>query len=487
MTHRPFDDPDATRQVIEQCLNALRGQRRAAGAGAVGQALGVSEGTVRGYLNGSTQSVPVGFCVQLGRLAQIPEHDILHALGLLPLALPEAPGGGPALGAPLRAVDALLADPEGAERFQAQVFRIFSGRRYRCPSHEVAHFALRPGHTALPYAQAEELARTAAAEWRPTPEELPMHPAYWSLRLELVARTERALRSAGEHSWQGDPGTGLWDRLRTASGEAPQVLVQDPVAGTSTGPVADPDGTLPTLLFVGGRQLIGTAAALLAEAIGRQYVLVRSLTEVAQSGLLVPVRRDLVGGRTTAWTSVAAHIRDRHLAGRPWPAVVVVRPYAFSAKDGLDGPALHQLRHSPARIVFCRPSRSTLVWWAKRQEAAAGRAGYQSGVRITETVRTLDAVADVLRKRERGDDLTLRLPDLFRERDEESAPVFPAEFPAAVADLQARVAWWVLSRLREADPGCLPRQLVPTSRLARWSGRLASDGRALSLAPASPV
>ncbi|POX55099.1 hypothetical protein C3489_12365 [Streptomyces sp. Ru71] len=223
---------------------------------------------------------------------------------------------------------------------------------------------------------------------------------------------------------------------------------------------------------------------MLAQALGRQYVLVRSLTEVAEGGALVPVRRDLVGGRTTAWTSVATHIRERHLAGTPWPAVVVVRPYAFSSKGGLDEVALDHLRHTPARIVFCRPSPAMLAWWAKRQERTAGRARYHGPARRAEAERVLDAVAAVLRERARGDDLHLRLPEPHREHDEGAEPEFAAQFPAAVADLQARVAWWVLRRLSETDPGCLPRQLVPGSRLAQWSELLAADPRALS--PASP-
>ncbi|MCH0564893.1 MULTISPECIES: hypothetical protein [unclassified Streptomyces] len=482
MAQRPFDDPEAARQFIAQCLAVLRGQRREVGAAAIGQALGGSASTVRGYLTGSTDSVPVGFCVELGRLAQIPAHDVLRALGLLPPGLPETPASS-VPGAPLRAVEALLHDPEGAERFATRVFRISSGLRYRCPSHEVAHFTLRSGHTPLPYDEAERLARLAAVEGRPLAEELHRDREYWSLRLELRARVETALRSAGEHSWQGDPGTDLWDRLRTEDGRAPQVLVQDPVAATSTAPVADPDGSLPTLLFVGGRQLIGTAAALLAQALGRQYVLVRSLTEVAQGGSLVPVRRDLVGGRTTAWTSAAAHIREQALAGTPWAAVVLVRPYVFSAEDGLDDAALDHLRHTPARIVFCRPSAAMLAWWAKRQERTAGRFRYHRPARRAETARVLDAVAAVLGERARDDDLTVRLPEPHKERDEGTEQEFGAEFPAAVADLQPRIAWWVLRRLSETDPGRLPRQLVPTSRLAQWSELLAADPRALRPAP----
>ncbi|MGV9890200.1 hypothetical protein [Streptomyces sp. NPDC003395] len=482
MAHRPFDHPEATRQFIGECLTVLRGQRRPAGAAAIGEALGIPESTARGYLNGSTDAVPAGFCVELGRLAQIPAHDVLRALGLLPPGPPEAPASS-VLGAPLRAVEALLHDPDGAERFGARVFRVFSGHRYRCPSHEVARFTLRPGHTPLPYDVAERLARLSGVDGHPSEEAVHRDPGYWSLRLELRARVEAVLRSAGEHSWQGEPGTDLWNALRSVDGRAPQVLVQDPIAGFSTGPVTDPDGTLPTLLFVGGRQLVGTAAALLAQALGRQYVLVRSLTEVAQGGVLVPVRRDLVGGRTTAWTSVATHLREQHLAGRPWPAVIVVRPYAFTAQGGLDETALDHLRHTPARIVFCRPSSAMLAWWAIRQERAAGRARYHGRSRQAETERALDAVAAVIRERERGDDLTMRLPEPHREHDGGAAPEFEAEFPAAVADLQPRVAWWVLRRLSESDPGCLPRQLVPTSRLARWSELLAADPRALSPAP----
>ncbi|MEV6839616.1 hypothetical protein AB0N17_34830 [Streptomyces sp. NPDC051133] len=482
MAHRPFDNTEATRQFIEQCLTTLRGRRFPVGPKVIGEQLGVSESTARDYLSGKTNAVPAGFCVALGRLAQIPAHDVLGALDLLPPELPEPPASA-APGAPLRAVEALLHDPVGAERFAAQVLRISSGHRYRCPSHEVAHFTLRPGHAPLPYDDAEGMARLAAVEGLPEAEKLHRDREYWSLRLELRARVERALRSAGEHSWQGDPGTDLWDRLRTADGRAPQVLVQDPVAGTSTGPVTAPDGSRPTVLFVGGRQLIGTAAALLAQALGRQYVLVRSLTEVAQGGVLVPVRRDLVGGRTTAWTSVAAHIREQDLAGTPWPAVAVVRPYAFSARDGLDDAALEHLRHTPARIVFCRPSTAMLAWWAKRQERTAGRARYHGSARRAETERALDAVGAVVRERARADDLMVRLPEPHRERDAGADREFAAEFPPAVADLQARIAWWVLRRLSETDPGCLPRQLVPTSRLAQWSELLAADPRALSPAP----
>lgn len=482
MAHRPFDNPGATRQFIEECLTVLRGQRRPTGAAAIGQSLGLSESTARGYLSGSTDSVPAGFCVELGRLAQIPAHEVLRALGLLPPGPPEVPPSS-IPGAPLRAVEALLHSPDGAERFDAHLFRISSGHRYRCPSHEVARFTLRPGHEPLPYDEAERLARLAAVDGRPLDEDLHRDRAYWSLRLELRARVEAVLRSAGEHSWQGGPGTDLWNGLCTPDGRAPQVLVQDPVAGSSTGPVTDPDGSLPTLLFVGGRQLTGTAAALLAQALGRQYVLVRSLTEVAQGGVLVPVRRDLVGGRTTAWTSVATYIREQHLAAAPWPAVVVVRPYAFTARGGLDEVALDHLRHTPARIVFCRPSPGMLAWWAARQERAAGRARYHGRARRAETDRALDAVAAVLRERSRGDDLTARLPEPRKEHDGGAEPEFDAEFPAAVADLQARLAWWILRRLSETDPGCLPRQLVPTSRLAQWSELLAADPRALSPAP----
>lgn len=479
MAHRPFDDTAATRQFITQCLDILRDQRRPVGAAALGQALGVAEGTMRGYLTGTTGSVPAGLCVELGRLAQIPAHDVLRALGLLPPG-PAEPPPAPALGAPLHAVRALLDDPEGAERFTAHTFRISSGRRYRCPSHEVAHFTLNPGKDPLPLDDAERLARLAAVEGRPPAQAVHRDPDYWSVRLELRARVQSVLRSAGEHSWQGDPGTGQWNRLTTGDGRAPQVLVQDPLAGTSTGPVTAPDGRLPTLLFVGGRQLVGTAAALLAEALGRQYVLVRSLTEVTPDGLLVPVRRDLVTGRTTAWTSVAAHIREQHLGGTPWPAVVVVRPYAFATPGGLDDIALTHLRHTPARIVFCRPSPAMLAWWARRQERVAGRTRYHVPSRAAETGRTLDAVAAVLAERADPDDLSLRLPEPHRDHDD--VPDHGPEFPAAVADLQARIAWWVLRSITDTDPTALPRQLVRTSRLAEWSQLLAADPRALPTA-----
>ena len=89
-----------------------------------------------------------------------------------------------------------------------------------------------------------------------------------------------------------------------------------------------------TLVMVGARYNAGVAAGALAQALGWQFVPVRSDIEVTTDGRLFPVTRQPASGRVLAWSSVARHIEQRYRDGDPWRAVVLVRPSALGGRSG---------------------------------------------------------------------------------------------------------------------------------------------------------
>ena len=52
-----------------------------------------------------------------------------------------------------------------------------------------------------------------------------------------------------------------------------------------------------------------------AQALGWQFVPVRSDVEVTADGYVFPVRRDMTSGRVLAWSSVAKYIESRYRDG----------------------------------------------------------------------------------------------------------------------------------------------------------------------------
>lgn len=485
-------------EVINRCLRAMKDRGLPGSAADIARKLDLPDGSVRKTLAGQRPLKP-DFLRDLGTLAGLPVAGLFQAMGWLPEdevadALPGMATrlstalellddvlpsigriGEPAPPAPMSAARLVLSDHAGAERFDARLSQIVSGGRYRAVTNTLAEFLLRPGATPLPYATAEEMACAAGLHWRPEPADLERHPGHASVALELQARTHALHRDGQEYGWQGGPGHRMW---RSAAQTWPtHLLVQDPIGGrqfaVAGGPPAGHDHR--PIVVVGGRHGTGPAAALLAEALGRQFVLVRENIEVTRHGQVRALPCDGHRDPTGAWIAVAQHIARRVGEGTGWPVVVLVRPAVFA--DTGEGPPLHDyalrlLGATPARVVYARPPQEYLAWWGARIEADHGRGEYDGAAWAARTRRLYALVESVLADRVAGQDLLLRVPPpaLLQPAHD---PVVPAE----VMDWTARVAWTAVHWLA-GNNAALPDRLRP-GHLADWRHALATDPDAI--------
>jgi hypothetical protein len=291
-----------------------------------------------------------------------------------------------------------------------------------------------------------------------------------------MARTCKALNTANEYSWQGGPGHRTW---RSAAQEWPaHLLVQDIVAGLQQPETGEPGGPVAAgpIIFIGGRHGTGLAAALLAQALGRQFVLVRENIDVTRHGHIVALPVDAQRHRTRAWISVVEHIARRQAEGHPWRAVVLVRAAAFAAAGGvwLDPYAARLLSETSARLVYAKMPLAYLGWWSTRVEGNY-RPGERDGAAWARRMRSLyGQVEEVLAGRREPRDLLLRVP----EPRSDLAPHLP-EIPTEVMDWTARVAWTALCRMEGARMSGSGTAGLRSGRLADWRELLAADPLAM--------
>ncbi len=373
--------------------------------------------------------------------------------------------------APVIAAQALLADDEGAQRYTVQLSKVISAGRYSTPTNIVAEFLPRPGVAPLSYAEADSLAERVGMAWRPDKRLQLQDPAYWTTSLELRARTHLALSEldVGQYAWQGEPGTSTW--ADAAQSYPTHLMVQDPYGGAGWPAATNPwqPRSSDTLVVLGGRYGGSTAAAVLAEALGWQFVPVRSDVEVTAAGYVFPVRRDRSSGRVLALSSVAKHIENRYREGDPWRAVVLVRPSAFmGAQDRVDAHALTLLRRTSSRIVYARPPVAFLRWWAERQLGSATDAQRDPQRWVASRQEVFDRIERELADRPCSRDLALEIPEPLGELRASGAAV-----PPAVVDAQALIAWSTVRWLDEfGGPGGSLLDRLRPGTLARWLPQL---------------
>lgn len=373
--------------------------------------------------------------------------------------------------APMLAADAVLGHPDGGARFTVELSTVRAAGSLPMVTHAVAAFRLRDGMSPLPADRLRELADDAGLLWRPAEEVARRAVDYWAVQLELRAMTHRVLRDAGQHTWQGEPGTTLWHR-----GPA-HLLVQDVVGGVPRPADPDPWEANPQrpILVVGNLFSASVTAGLLAETLGWEFVPVRAGMEITDLGTAVNVGRDAVTGRFLAWKAVAAHIAQRQASGRPWRAVILIKPSVLRGRSGIDGYPRELLARTPARIVYPEPSPALRDWWARRQTASSLPEDFDATAWLTEAAAEHDVIARTLADRRDGEgaDLALHLPHPPDGALTLDGPALPAWLVA----LQVRSAWQTLRWLDDTANWASP-SLVKTrgeSRLGRWARALGFD------------
>lgn len=486
-----------TREVIERCLRAIAARGIPATAAEIARRTGVDDGQVRKVLNLSRPLRPE-FLRQLAELAGLSVSELFAELGWLPeaevltgrsLALASETNAAlealeqirpqldqltrPIPSAPLAAAEAVLAD---SERFEVRLCQIASGGRYRIPTNSVGEFQLQPGQEALPYQEAAELAAAAGVrDPAPSAEEIAHDPAFWSVRRELAARTHLVLNTGQEYSWQGDPGHTTW---RPAARTWPtHLLVQDSIAGSpwpqTSGPCERPD--LGPIVMIGGRHDTGMAAAMLARALGRQFVLVRENMDISRHGHVVALPADARRDRGRVWMSVARHIEDTTRRGHPWQAVVLVRPAAFvSAGGGLDPHATRLLRETPARVIYARAPAAYTAWWAARMVGNLRPGERDAAAWVAKTLAQNALIEEILATRDRFWDLLLQVPEPVGEFLSQVP-----EAPAELVDWTVRVAWTAVVRLGRPIGIRQESIVLRPGRLAGWRDLLLTDPLAI--------
>lgn len=372
------------------------------------------------------------------------------------------------------AVISVLTSPGARSRFRVTLSVIESGDLYRIPTYTVAEFKLREGLEPLPLDKAVELAGSQGIDgpsYDPEPQDVP----HVAARLELRALTEVARRNGDESTWQGDPRTRTW---RAAAEQWPtHLLVQSALTGASSA-----SGDAPwsprephPLVVIGSGYGAGAAAALLAEALGWQFVLVHNGMTVTSRGEVIAIERTWVRGRTQAWTAVARHIADRTDAD-PWRAVVLVRPQSFAGAQAADSlGALEALRTTRARVIYARPPEPYLDWWAARQQGMTPEPdpAFDGPRWRRERSLLLERIEATLSERRPAHrDLRIELPS-------PSGPLDPytPHLPAELVDSQARTAWAILDWLNTEVNTGLPRlsECLRPGLLAGFRSALADD------------
>jgi transcriptional regulator with XRE-family HTH domain len=467
---------------------------------ALAEQLGLSSGALRSYMSGRTMPKPMVLralaelaglrvsrvFVEMGWLpghevSAVRQHDLPAELEAATAAvarlseslegLPSRDSGRPAL----LAAAAVLGDARAATRFDVRLRALEAGERCPVATTVLAEFTPREG--ARPLEERELAERAMAAGLMPAAPgagaERAGHRLY---QTELEVVTAEALAGAGDFSWQGQPGTTLWQpvaRRWPTHLLVQHVLTGQPFAGDR--PWASTDG-LP-LVVVGADYSIGATAALLAKALGWRYVPVNSGTafesgRLVRSQALAPAVR-----RRHGWSAAARRAGTLDGPGSPWPVVMLVRPYIFSDQDAYDEATRLLLRHVRARVVYARPSEAHIDWWARRRQLTA-RAARPTEAWKRDTYGALARVEEVLEQRaaDRGPDfdLRLRLAPLAPAPDA-ADPVLPAQLVDGQLDCAARCLAW-LDRVANRGRPSLRQQLRP-SDLRTYLPRADTSGR----------
>jgi hypothetical protein len=296
-----------------------------------------------------------------------------------------------------------------------------------------------------------------------------------AVQLELLALTEAARHNGDESTWQGDPHTRTW---RAAAEQWPtHLLVQSALTGASSASGAAPWNPREPhpLVVIGSGYGAGAAAALLAEALGWQFVLVHNGMTVTSRGEVMAIERSWVRGRTQAWTAVARHIAERTDAD-PWRAVVLVRPQSFAGAQAADSlGALEMLRTMRARVIYARPPEPYLDWWAARQQGMTAEPypAFDAPSWRRDRSLLLERIeATLAERRPAHRDLRIELPSPDGPLD----PYTP-HLPAELVDNQARTAWTVIDWLNTEVNTGLPRltEHLRPGLLAGFRSLLADD------------
>ncbi|MER5720214.1 helix-turn-helix domain-containing protein [Streptomyces sp. NPDC002132] len=497
------EERERVRTALEGCRAASVAQGRPGGDSALANALGYKAETVRKYMLGERMPPP-RFVRALAELAGVSPARVFADIGWLPRGEAPSPAAyepppelvaalsaisgieayvrgftQARLPAPLRAAAALCGDRRAAARFRVGLSHLVSGREYPVSTALVSEFRLTAGAEALPWRELAERALRAGPSAARLPDGTAVDDGdgeHARVRAELGIVVSESLRAAGEFSWQGEPGTSLW---APAAAEWPgHLLVQNclvdlhrqaayPWRGVDQRP----------LVVVGAVWSAALTAALVADALGWEYVPVSSATEVDGGRVVQGDPLDRRSGRLRGWAVTARHIAERVRLQENWPAVVLVKPYVF-AEEGHYGHVMADLlRETGARVLYVRPSHRHLDWWAARRDLTSVR-GTPGDVWRAGIDRALERVEDVLHARRGGrglpvgGDLLLTLPDPPR-----ALPAADPRLPAHLVDHQFRCAWRVLEWLDESANRGRPSlfgELRP-SNLADHANRLRAD------------
>jgi transcriptional regulator with XRE-family HTH domain len=502
----PRDEALRIKHAMAQAARAIQSRHGRATAALIASLTGASVATVSAYQKGVRRPT-VEFAKRLAVAAGMPVTRLFVTLGWLPpdeLAVADRAQMATELitaaatlnrlefharqalevvrlpaPAPFAAMAAVLGDPGGGSRFAATMSQVISGWQFPMITNTVVEFTLRPGAKPLSPGELEDLARRSGLVYRPHPTLMARDPDYWSVKLELMARANQTLHGAdlGHYSWQGEPGTTTW--LDVAKQRPAHLLVQAPYGCVRRPAAADPwrPSQPTTLLLVGGRYSLAHAAALLAEALGWEFAPVRRRMDVTDSGAVVPVARERIGGGVLAWNSVAQYIERRHAAGSPWLAVVLLRPRTLRGRHGVEARALEYLERTPATVVYLKPPREFVVWWARRQRGSNPLADLDVDRLAERTLEELARIEDVMRSRHgRHDDLCLSLPDPGGP-----LPAKSAQIPAEIIDVQPAIVYEILKWVDETinrDGMSVIARLRPSS-LTAWLPSLADVTSAL--------
>ncbi|MEU9415037.1 helix-turn-helix transcriptional regulator [Streptomyces sp. NPDC048272] len=370
--------------------------------------------------------------------------------------------------AALLAAGAVLGDERAATRFEVRLRALRSGARCPAPTTLVAEFT--PDDNARPLTADTLTARALAVGLQPvseTPRDTDgsdtTNSRHRLFQAELEVVTAEALSRAGDCSWQGEPGTTLWQPV--CRRWPTHLLVQHVLTGQ---PFADRlpwlsnDG-LPVVV-IGADYSIGPTAALLARALGWRFVPVSSATafdsgRLVRSQSLAPATR-----RRQGWSAAARRAGALAEPAAPWPVVMLVRPYVFGDQDAHDTATRHLLRDVRARIVYARPSPVHLDWWARRRRLTA-RGTQPAEAWKADILGALTRVEEVLAERSAAlgsdHDLRLRLAPPSPSPDA-ADPLLPDALTDSHFDAAALCLRW-LDRVANTGRPSLLRELRPSA------------------------
>lgn len=468
---------------------------------ALARQLGLSVGALRSYTSGRTMPKPTVLRA-LAELAGVQVSRVFVEMGWLPghevstvqqsdlptqlktataavARLSESLDGLPsedAGRAAMLAAAAVLGDAQASTRFQVRLRALQAGERCPVATTLVAEFT--PSGSAQPLEELELTARALAVGLHPargarrdTDGSASRSNYYYLYQAELEVVTAEALSKAGDFSWQGEPGTTLWQPV---SQQWPtHLLVQHVLTGqpfSEHQPWASTDG-LPVVV-IGADYSIGAAAALLARALGWRYVPVSSAVAFDSGRLIRSQALDPATRRRQGWSAAARRAGTLTGPADPWPVVMLVRPYIFGEQDVYDEATRLLLRGIRAHIVYARPSPVHIDWWARRRQLTALDTR-PAELWKADAYTALAHIEEVLEERSAAwgpeQDLRLRLKPLSPAPDAED-PLFPAQLTDSQFDCAARCLTWLdrvankgrASLLREIRPSTLGTHLLRT-------------------------